>query len=141
MLAYSKIAPKQPLKLPTFTITVTVMHGDADKYEDVKRQFTVDEQEKVSDYLKILKILVNHNHVTSYLLHSRSKILSAFESSIRSDAKLSEMKRFLALLPDVLETFLVPDCTNDGNSYAMIDGFSCVYELEDGTLYQVTETD
>lgn len=140
MLAYSKITPKQPVKSPTFTITVTVMQGDADKYEGVKRRFTFDEQEKVSDYLKILKILVDYNDVTSYH-HSRSEILSAYETRIRSDAKMSEMKRFLALLPDVLETFLVPDCTNDGNSYAMIDGFSCVYELEDGTLYQVTETD
>lgn len=140
MLAYSKISPKQPVKLPTFTITVSVMHGDADKYEDVNRRFTFDEQEKVSDYLKILKILVDYNDVTSYH-HSRSKILSAYESIIRSDAKISEMPRFLALLPDVLDEFLVPDCTNDGSSYATIDGFSCVYELEDGTLYQVTETD
>ena len=66
MLAYSKISPKQPVKSPTFTITVSVMHGDADKYEDVNRRFTVDEQEKVSDYLKILKILVDYNDVTSY---------------------------------------------------------------------------
>ena len=117
-----------------YRLVITNMHGDADAETVNTYDFDADKIEKGEEYGLTLFELLEVLHFYDSLHHGQ-KCDFCYSSSRRralmSKAGLSDK------VTDQITDYMDGDCTNDGNTLAMFDGWTLTYFNEAGVEHEV----
>jgi len=101
------------------------MHGDADAYSESTRS-TSDPYSGIVSLCDLIKVIEDFGSDCQFFYSSE------YREEVLKQAGFSD--EFINNITDYMEG----DCTNDGNTMAMFDGYDLVYFDADGVEHEVT---